>query len=233
MKTIIKSAVVFITVLACVSPALGSLYSFAYNGQAYESNAEVKLGWAPENSVEQWKGGAFEVTVTKGSLGQYLKDDKFNTFCIESQTANLALGIVYVATVNDWAADGDGGAVGGKDYVGAATAWVYTQYLAQGNKIAKATINAGAGDFTNREIGEALWHLEDESAGVNNLLAQYAAGQVGTGVRALNLWTLTKNAQGEWDVVDVQSQLIVPVPGAALLALLGLPIVGWIKRRLG
>ena len=32
-------------------------------------------------------------------------------------------------------------------------------------------------------------------------------------------------------VASVDSFSIIPAPGAALLALIGLPIVGWVKRR--
>jgi len=62
---------------------------------------------------------------------------------------------------------------------------------------------------------------------IANLLANWGGPNAKAGgVMALNLWK-TPTLTG-----DVQSQLVwVPVPGAALLCVIGIGLVGWVKRR--
>ena len=244
---------ILVVVAIVASPAWATV-SFKFpvsgpNSRTYTSNLLVKMnGYVAPN----WQGGAFEAQVTPGTItsnGQTAtlngwisglvgdKDpgigQKFNTFCIESQTANLGW-TKYVATIETWAADGDQdlgvNPNDGIDPLSGATAWLYRQYLA-GN----------LSGYTNQAISEALWYLEDEVKGVNstsnNLVENAQANAYGSdlgGVRVLNLWTLTWNTMTQqWEAVDIQSQLVaVPAPGAALLAVLGLGLVGWIKKRL-
>lgn len=254
MKTMIKSAAVLALLMAV--PVWANV-TFTYGSKTYTTDLMVKVnGYAgPTN----WQGGAFEIQVANGTLQQGAisiamngtiaglqgnlggpGEQKFNSFCIESETPNLLFApTLYVATIDTWAADGDGGASGGVDPISGATAWIYRQYLAGGNQILKSVTGDGAGVFSNKDISEALWYLEDETLGVNNVgnqLVETALAQATGlgGVRALNLWTLTWSAsQQNWNVVDIQSQLVmIPAPGAAALAFLGLGIVGWVKRRM-
>lgn len=263
MKSVLKVAVALAAIGLLAAPAMANV-TFYFNNAQMTSNLQVTIpGYAASNTVSH-NGGAFNVRVVTGAIapspaiavGQpavlptttgYISGlvgdldsssgQLFNTFCVEPKTTNLNTNgtVRYVATIDTYAVDGDGGASSsGHDDLSAASAWIYRNYLA-GNL---------ASSYNNKQISEALWMLEGDGnsvvdsggslAGAIQLRDAALAASTGLGgVRVLNLWTLGwNNTSRRWDALDIQSQLVqIPVPGAALLALIGLPIVGWVKRR--
>ncbi len=102
-------------------------------------------------------------------------------------------------------------------------------------KIYAAYLNNNLGSATLTQIQNAIYAAEG-FAGYST--TAYIAGQIadptktnGYGnVRVLNLWTYNSTVQD--GTTDIQSQLImVPAPGAILLASMGMGLVGWLRRR--
>ena len=187
------------------------------SGAEYTAVATVRLGW---DGV--WHGGSFTVNLVNGSL---LPDvAPFETFCVESEIT-FSPGAVYYASINDVAIRGR--PTVSQEALTPEAAWIYSQF------------RAGAlGGYTDRQISEAIWYQQDATmpGGVNNALSVAAQAHASDGignVRVLNLWTLRQDGT-EWVASDVQSQLIlVPAPAAIGLGVLGLALVGWLKRRVG
>jgi hypothetical protein len=167
-------------------------------------------------------GGHFDVT-RSGSLAEWAAAGvpaNFSTFCVENIT--FSPGTTYYATIDDtvqWGA------------VPPTTLTSQTKNLYAGY-LSGSSLYADDGG-----LQMAIWYFEGVTGYDNpdyytsrdaliDLADTYVPGA--ENVRVLNLWT-GGPYQG-----DVQSQLVqVPAPAAIGLGVLGLALVGWLKRRAG
>jgi len=175
-------------------------------------------------------GGEFLITVLEDPIGIYAKDAQFRTFCVE--TDEYVSNTNYYATINAYA---DKGGSGGPepDWLDPKSAYLYSAWL--DGTITNNTVNAN-------KVQNTIWAIENEVGYTADvaLLAQattevtsgswfskWGADSIGD-IRVLNLWTNADHTG------NAQDELVrVPVPAAIGLGVLGLALVGWLKRRVG
>lgn len=211
-----------IVVLAVAQAALANL----------QVRVDIDAASVPDRD-QSFGGGAFLAT----SVGTPALPGapSFRTFCMESNEF-LADNGVYFVKISDSANKGGSGG-GSPDPLDPTTAYLYQTYRT--NAGALDAYVTGGGSFTGsnaqkqiatKQLQQAIWFLEDENGGVNNALAIHAVAQnwQNTGnVRVIQLY-------GDAAFTDLKQDLLilVPAPAAAFLALFGLGIVGWVKRRM-
>lgn len=198
-------------------------------------------------------GGAFNAEVISGAISYdsvYLgPGTKFMTFCVEL-TEFFSPGATYYADSRNAAYDGGAGGGEGsplRDYLDPKTAALYKQFLG---------LNTLDED-TASKYQLAIWKVEQEiqwdavnskwlkynstnaihgayqETKFDNSMIQGLIGGVGTpttigNVRVMTLWSDYSNGCFSG---NKQDQLVVPVPGAILLGMLGLSVAGWKLRK--
>ncbi len=182
-------------------------------------------------------GGAFMAT----SIGSDpLPDTGFATFCIETSEF-ISLPGEYHIKISE-AADAGGSGGPSPDPIDARTAYLYQTYRTNAGAL-NAYLTNGA-SFTGtqsqrqaatRQLQEAIWYLENENLGVQNLLVSHAASMQtenggtwsGLGnVRVMNMWANPDYTGNKQDQL-----ILVPAPAAVALGALGLALVYRFTRK--
>jgi hypothetical protein len=157
---------------------------------------------------------------------------KFPTFCVE-HNENVGGGSnYYYAQVNTHAIKGG---TTTSDELGPQAAYLYDGMM-------KGTLAAGypaSGSARKSRAGalqKAIWAWEGEaSVPTSGWAKTYYDEANGAwtgigGVRVLNLWTSYNATTGALSGY-AQDVLVVPAPAAVMLGMMGLGLVGWIRRR--
>ena len=223
-----------ISIVALAAVALAASATAAYEGQIRVEQGNWQTG----------TGGEFRVVPLSGFAGLTgLPADQnastFQTFCIQTGE-QIRFNGVYDYNKNVVT-------VAGGQPLTPQVAYLYTQF--RGGTL-DATAHGAANPYrfagTNAErqadagqLQQALWFLMGQG-GANNAYVALANAAVsgpnpvwaGIGqVRILNLFNgAPNNPPAPWNNQDVLT--LIPVPGAALLGVLGLGLTGWIKRRM-
>jgi len=199
------------------------------------------------NSYGNTAGGEF-ITHPSGDWSAERVDvpaPQFETFCVE-RNEFLQFGPTFNVDIDPSAVKG--GLNGGSpDPLDARTRWLYSEFIR--GTLDGYDYGTGADRVASANaLQAAIWYLEQEVTAtmVNGLsyadavwdFVDLAAGKDSSGVQVMNLWrTDNLGGSGRWNEnlqrYEYQSLLIlVPVPSAVLLGMIGLGLIGWVRRRI-
>jgi hypothetical protein len=174
-------------------------------------------------------------------------DKQFATFCVE-EGEHVYPNTTYSAVINTRSVFSD-------QPLTPQTAFLYAQFVQRINEqgsYLNGTVYAGANyDLSNRRsagsaggLQNAIWWFMNEGGEYNDYarLADWAVNgdnsHSGGGfwqgigdVRIMNLWVYDHAGESGYQRQDMLVMSSVPAPAALLLGVLGLGLVGWIKRR--
>jgi hypothetical protein len=189
-------------------------------------------------------GGEFQLTPNQDLKNITIESDPYSSFCLE-KNEHVSSGQTYDVVVAREALYGgtNHGATGphGGDLLDPMTAYLYTQFRA-GTLDGYDYDPAGGRAASAQALQDVIWYIEDEAAKTwtdspddASLQKKFYAAAVEAGwtdignVRVLNMYV--PGHVGEAGYFKQDQLTMVPAPGAALLASLGLGLVGWFRRR--
>lgn len=164
-------------------------------------------------------------------------DGTFETFCVE-RNEYIWFNATFFVTLNDSAVEGGGGP--NPDPLDSKTAYLYEQFVTGD----LASYDYADTTFLGRDgsanaLQDVIWYFEQEKARfwANGSLADMfyhdaldnAPDDIGD-VMIMNLYSDAARTQLQQDQLVYIPQPI-PAPGAAVLAMMGMGMVGWVKRR--
>jgi len=197
------------------------------------------------DSFGSGQGGEFlakvhNVSFTPVGLGTDARG-RFETFCLEKNEV-FQPGSTYYFDINTAAING-GVSGGNPDPLSGQTAYLYKQFIT-GN-LGGYNYGTGSGRISSANaLQNTIWYLENEITnrydGLNSsersLVDQFladASAHAGSDIGNVRVMNIFAQANGTG---VAQDQLVmvhaVPAPGAAMLAFVGLGIVGWAKRKI-
>jgi hypothetical protein len=163
---------------------------------------------------------------------------QFETFCVE-KNEYFAFGSTYYVAVSTAAISGGVGG-GNPDPLDPKTAYLYQQFATA--SLADFTYDVSDGGVARAASADALqhviWYIENEedkswTDGDHSLMDKYYqdtlahAGSTIGDVRVLNMW-----GDSSLTTSPAQDQLVLtPEPATTLLAVIGMGLLGWTRRR--
>jgi hypothetical protein len=187
-----------------------------------------------------------------GQLTVAVYGKKFQTFCVERDehigySGDALNGMISTANV-DGSQPGSHAWLGGSntnsgDDLDAKTAYLFTKFVQSGNGYWSNTYALTTAQLAGA-LQAAIWKIEGETDAVytglglsanqanqaNDWIAE-AGNAKGIGnVRILQVYTALPDSTGQGGFRQ-DLLIMVPVPAAAILGVLGLGLVGWAKRR--
>ncbi len=206
-------------------------------------------------------GGEFTLTpgltldnlVTTGTASD-IPGGSWQSFCLEKNEYVTFPGDYY-ADINTFATLGGVGGIDGQEGPGGAssdslddrTAYLYENF--RNGTLLTTYAYGGSRSSDAGALQDAMWYIEGEISSISGDAVTFyneavEATEIGTlydgsatdglvtwtglgNVRVLNMWGDTARTQFKQDLM-----VLVPMPGAALLGVIGLAGIGWIKRRI-
>ncbi|MBN1344095.1 MAG: hypothetical protein JXQ73_15525 [Phycisphaerae bacterium] len=223
-SSIVVPAVACLALLA--SPAMADLTSTVKLFDSYGSNG----------------GGEFLVQYSNFSftpVGTGLDPQgRFESFCLE-RTETIGFNTTYYVELNDEAVTGGGGP--NPDPIGNETAYLYQQFV-EGNLNGYDYGTGNGRKHSANALQNAIWYLEQEitnkyldlngtERNLVDLFLADAAAHAGNSIGSVRVMNLYANADGTGHKQDQLVMTHVPAPGAALLGMIGLAGVGYVRRR--
>ncbi len=248
MKNRITTVTVAFVLASAASPVLAD-YSGGTMNYSQIDNRSSGIGgeftlW--ETGSDPFLSNAAYAAVARG---QGHGATSFQTFCVEAREYLAHPMDIVVSTTAAGGGPGSHAIMGGAaplgDDLDPMSAFLYTRF-AQGTLPGYDYTPGPLRESSADELQRALWWIEGESGGANNALVALALDAttvggltdewVGRGigsVRVLNMYSAghagDPGPDGDW--LQQDQLFLTPAPGAALLGVMGLGMVGCVARR--